>query len=123
MKLYVFWLQLVEAAETNTIIGIEEQALLLLIKGSILRHLGAHYQALECLESVIGYDWLKFTNIFDVKPECMYIYEKLHFRFKKQIKEDLHLVPYAIVEIGLLFNAMGDKSKAIATLEDAKSVL
>jgi hypothetical protein len=39
---------------------------------------------------------------------------------KRRIKEDHHLVPYAIVEIGLLAIAMGDREKAIAALEDAK---
>lgn len=38
----------------------------------------------------------------------------------KDIKEDLYLVPYAIVEIGLLYADQGRKENAIAALEDAK---
>lgn len=38
----------------------------------------------------------------------------------KDIKEDLYIVPYAIVEIGLLYADQGRKESAIAALEDAK---
>lgn len=38
----------------------------------------------------------------------------------KDVKEDLYIVPYAIVEIGLLYADQGRKESAIAALEDAK---
>ncbi len=40
----------------------------------------------------------------------------------KDIKEDLYIVPYAIVEIGLLYADQGRKDSAIAALEDAKYI-
>lgn len=40
----------------------------------------------------------------------------------KEIKEDEYLVPYAIVEIALLYIDEGRIDNAIAALEDAKSV-
>lgn len=38
----------------------------------------------------------------------------------KDLKEDLYLVPYAIVEIGLIYAEEGKTHLAIAALEDAK---
>jgi hypothetical protein len=38
----------------------------------------------------------------------------------KDLKEDLYVVPYAIVELGLLYGEQGKKELAIAALEDAK---
>lgn len=38
----------------------------------------------------------------------------------KDIKEDTYLVPYAIVEMALIFIEQGKKDSAIAALEDAK---
>lgn len=39
---------------------------------------------------------------------------------QKTIKEDHYIVPYAIVEIGLLRLDLGQTDQAIAALEDAK---
>lgn len=38
----------------------------------------------------------------------------------KDLKEDLYLVPYAIVEIALIYVDQGKKEQAILALEDAK---
>lgn len=40
----------------------------------------------------------------------------------KEIKEDEYLIPYAIVEIALLYIDEGRIDNAIAALEDAKCV-
>lgn len=39
---------------------------------------------------------------------------------RKEIKEDTYLIPYAIVEIGLIFAEEGRTQNAIGALEDAK---
>lgn len=39
---------------------------------------------------------------------------------RKEIKEDYYLIPYAIVEIGLIYADQGRTQNAIAALEDAK---
>lgn len=38
----------------------------------------------------------------------------------KEIKEDTYLIPYAIVEIGLIYADQGKRESAIMALEDAK---
>lgn len=38
----------------------------------------------------------------------------------KDIKEDHYLVPYAIVELALIYIDQGNKDQAILALEDAK---
>lgn len=38
----------------------------------------------------------------------------------KDLKEDFYLVPYAIVEIALIYVDQGKKEQAILALEDAK---
>ncbi|XP_025833679.1 tetratricopeptide repeat protein 39B-like [Agrilus planipennis] len=72
----------------------DNKALLLLLKGACLRQMSSPLQALENLESAI--------------------------LMKKQIIEDNFIVPYAIVELGLLEYERGNKEKAILALEDAK---
>lgn len=72
----------------------DNRALVLLLKGACLRQMKSPLQALKCLEAVIA----------------------LH----KNIQDDNYLVPYAIVEIGLLYADQGKKESAIAALEDAK---
>lgn len=41
---------------------------------------------------------------------------------EKKIKEDHYLIPYSMVELGLIVNEQGDKQRAIQILEDAKYV-
>ncbi|KAJ8950273.1 hypothetical protein NQ318_021128 [Aromia moschata] len=72
----------------------DNKALVLLLKGACLRHMGSPLQALECLKTVIS--------------------------MQKEIIEDTYLVPYAIVELALIEWQNGHKEKAILALEDAK---
>lgn len=72
----------------------DNRALILLLQGACLRHMGSPLQALECLETVIS--------------------------LQKEIIEDTYLVPYAIVELALIEWSNGNKEKAILALEDAK---
>lgn len=82
-------------SETNkTKYDADNKALVLLLKGSCLRHMNSPQQALECLEAVIS--------------------------MQKQIVEDNYLVPYAIVELAFICMAEGQTEKAILALEDAK---
>lgn len=69
-------------------------ALVFLLKGACLRHMGSPLQALECLEFAIS--------------------------LQKSIYEDHYIVPYAIVELALLEWQNGNKEKAVLALEDAK---
>lgn len=72
----------------------DNKALILLLRGSCLRHMGSPLQALQCLEDVIS--------------------------LQKDIVEDTFLVPYAIVELALIEWQNGNQEKAILALEDAK---
>lgn len=75
----------------------DNRGLILLLKGSCLRHMGSPLQALECLEAVIS--------------------------LQKDLVEDHYLVPYAIVELALIEWQNGNKEKAILALEDVRYVL
>ncbi|XP_019874589.1 tetratricopeptide repeat protein 39B isoform X2 [Aethina tumida] len=72
----------------------DNRALILLLKGACLRHMGSPLQALECFETVI--------------------------QLQKEIVEDTYVVPYAIVELALIEWQNGKREKAILALEDAK---
>lgn len=72
----------------------DNRALILLLKGACLRQMKSPLQALKCLETVIG----------------------MH----RDVREDTYLVPYAIVELALLYHDQGRRDNAIAALEDAK---
>ncbi|KAJ8926908.1 hypothetical protein NQ314_020760 [Rhamnusium bicolor] len=72
----------------------DNKALVLLLQGACLRHMGSPLQALDCLENVIA--------------------------MQKDIIEDTYLVPYAIVELALIEWQNGHKEKAVLALEDAK---
>lgn len=72
----------------------DNRALILLLKGACLRHMGSPLQALECLEAVIS--------------------------LQKDILEDHYLVPYAIVELALVEWQNGNREKAILALEDVR---
>ncbi|KAK0088393.1 hypothetical protein PV325_012176 [Microctonus aethiopoides] len=72
----------------------DNEALLLLIKGACLRQMKHPLQAEDCLKRVIQYE--------------------------KQIKEDTYMVPYAVVELGILARDRGDIQSAISLLEEAK---
>lgn len=73
---------------------IDNRALILLMKGACLRHMGSPLQALECLESAIS--------------------------MQKEIVEDHFIIPYAIVELAFVEWENNNKEKAILALEDAK---
>lgn len=73
---------------------VDNKCLVLLLKGACLRQMNSPQQAVNCLESVIS--------------------------LEKQIVEDTYLVPYAIVELGLVFMEGGRTDRAVLALEDAK---
>jgi uncharacterized membrane-anchored protein len=72
----------------------DNRALVLLLKGASLRHMQSPLQAEECLNNVLS--------------------------LEKKLKEDLYLIPYAMVELALLFREQGNIAKASQLLEDAK---
>lgn len=72
----------------------DNEALILLLKGSCLRQMQHPLQAEECLRGVL--------------------------RLEKSVKEDTYLFPYATVELALLALDQGDTQLAIDFLEDAK---
>lgn len=72
----------------------DNKALVYLLKGACLRHMGSPNQAIDFFEKVIA--------------------------LQKDIVEDNYLVPYAIVELALVEWSLGNKEKAILALEDAK---
>ncbi|KAF4527043.1 hypothetical protein B566_EDAN001591 [Ephemera danica] len=69
-------------------------ALVLLLKGACLRQMKSPLQSEECLKEVIS--------------------------LESKIKEDVFLIPYAIVELALLLTDQKDYTKASQLLEDAK---
>lgn len=73
---------------------VDNKALLLLLKGSCLRHMKSPLQAQECLEDAIA--------------------------LQKEIKSDTYIVPYAIVELGMLVLEDGNNEKALLYFEDAR---
>ncbi|XP_012252394.2 tetratricopeptide repeat protein 39B-like isoform X2 [Athalia rosae] len=72
----------------------DSKALILLLKGTCLRHMRKPLQAEECLRKVLLFD--------------------------KQVKDDTYLLPYAAVELALLARDQDKAQMAIALLEDAK---
>lgn len=72
----------------------DNKALIYVLKGACLRHMGSPNQALDYFEKVID--------------------------MQKQILEDNYLVPYAIVELAIIEWSFGNKEKAVLALEDAK---
>lgn len=80
--------------ETGGRFAADNRGLILLLKGACLRQMQSPLQALKCFETVIA----------------------MH----RDIREDTYVVPYAIVELGLLYNDQGKRDNAIAALEDAK---
>lgn len=102
----------------------DNRALVLLLKGACLRQMQSPLQARRF---VIFYQlqwiWTKRSspNAFNIGTfkfysRCLEAVIALH----KDIKEDHYLVPYAIVEIGLIYADEGKFPLAIAALEDAK---
>lgn len=94
-------IRLIDKAETEVEITTkpskydsDNRALVYLLKGACLRHMGSPNQAIDYFEKVIS--------------------------LQKDIVEDNYLVPYAIVELGLVEWNLGNKEKAILALEDAK---
>lgn len=72
----------------------DNKGLILLLKGACLRLMNSPLQAKECLDSVIS--------------------------LEKKIKEDMYLVPYAMVEIAVLHKEQNEITKAVQLAEDAK---
>ena len=72
----------------------DNEALLSLLKGACLRQMQHPLQSEECLRRVL--------------------------QLEKSLKEDTYLVPYAIVELGLLAQDQGDTELAVGFFEDAK---
>lgn len=72
----------------------DNMGLVLLLKGACLRQMGSPLQAEECLREVVA--------------------------LEKKIKEDNYLVPYALIELALIYIDQGDNERAGALLEDTK---
>ncbi|XP_063219648.1 tetratricopeptide repeat protein 39B-like [Bacillus rossius redtenbacheri] len=72
----------------------DNRALVLLLKAACLRQMRSPLQAEECLQTVLS--------------------------LEKKLKEDLYLVPYAMVELAFVCKDMGDLNRASQLLEDAK---
>lgn len=72
----------------------DNRALLMLLKGCCLKYMKSPLQALRCFEESIS--------------------------LQKSIKEDFFIIPYAIVEIGLLHIEQKNFDLATSCLEDAK---
>lgn len=72
----------------------DNRGLLLLLKGGCLHQMNSPLQAEECLNSVLA--------------------------LEKKIKEDNYLIPYALVQLGIIHFQQGAHQKAIHILEDAK---
>ncbi|XP_034247393.1 tetratricopeptide repeat protein 39B-like [Thrips palmi] len=72
----------------------DNRALLLLLKGALLHVMGSPLQAQQCLQKVI--------------------------ELEKQIQDDTHLVPYALVELAVIANYQGDKEHAVQLIETAR---
>ncbi|CAH1118748.1 unnamed protein product [Phaedon cochleariae] len=83
-----------ESKSTSSKYDNDNKALILLLKGACLRHMGSPILALDCLETVIS--------------------------MQKYLIEDHYIVPYAIVELALIEWQNGNGDKAILALEDAK---
>lgn len=82
------------AEKTSSRYDMDNKCLVWLLKGACLRQMNSPQQAIQCLETVIS--------------------------FEKQIVEDHYLVPYAIVELALVFMSESNLERASEALEDAK---
>lgn len=87
-------LAMLDAQKKRQEFDADNRALVLLLKGASLRQMQSPLQAEECLNSVL--------------------------LLEKKLKEDLYLIPYALVELALLFREQGNITKASQLLEDAK---
>lgn len=72
----------------------DNRALILLLKGSCLRHMGKPLQAEQCFQEILS--------------------------MEKNIEHDLYLVPFSLFELALVYKVRGNLEKAVETLEDAK---
>lgn len=72
----------------------DNEALILLLKGACFRQMKLYLQSQDCLRRILEFD--------------------------KQIKDDTYLLPFATVELALLARDQGDTQVAISLLENAK---
>lgn len=72
----------------------DNSALILLLKGSCLRHMGKPLQAEQCFKDIIS--------------------------MEKNIKYDTYIVPFSLFELALIYKSRGNFEKAAEILEDAK---
>ncbi|CAG9830629.1 unnamed protein product [Diabrotica balteata] len=94
LKLIEKELSTLENNIVRTKYDVDNKALVLLLHGACLRHMGSPLQALNSLETVIS--------------------------MNKLLVEDTYIIPYAIVELALIEWDTGNREKAILALEDAK---
>lgn len=72
----------------------DNRALLLLLKGALLHVMGTPLQAQQCLQQVIA--------------------------LEKQIQDDTHIVPYALVELAVIAKNQGENEQAVQLIESAR---
>jgi tetratricopeptide (TPR) repeat protein len=72
----------------------DNRALISLLKGSCLRHMGKPLQAEQCFAEIIS--------------------------MEKSIEHDTYIVPFALFELALIYKSRSNFDKAIEILEDAK---
>lgn len=80
--------------KVSSVYEADNRALLLLLKGGCLHQMKSPLQAEECLAGVLA--------------------------LERRIKEDNYLVPYALVQLGIIHYQQGAYHKAVQILDDAK---
>lgn len=82
--------------KVSSVYEADNRALLLLLKGGCLHQMNSPLQAEECLTGVLA--------------------------LERRLKEDHYLVPYALVQLGIIHYQQGAFQKAVQILDDAKQV-
>lgn len=72
----------------------DNKALILLLKGSCLRHMGKPLQAEQCFKEIIS--------------------------MEKSIEYDTYIVPFSLFELAIIYENKGNYDKAVEVLEEAK---
>lgn len=105
---------------TYGVYGMDNKALLLLLKGACLRQMNSPLQATRYVYMICNTQnvFVIFTHPVTYNFSCL---ENVIAMYK-DLKEDHYLVPYAIVELALIYIEQGNKDQAILALEDAKYV-